>query len=163
MLVDQRGNVWVVQNHDFRDGRVMVCQPGGDSILVTLPGADAHTCLVSDVPGSVWAWTRQGLHHLVANDAKAPAHYAVTDTFAVTGLTGVVEQLDYSALGCLVIRTCVNEPKPVNMLYLIPLDSVAPTNTQTRPAEERVAPEWPSVDLPTDKVPPMPRRPLPEG
>jgi len=67
-LIDRSGNVWLVEKkHTPTDG-LMIWRDGRIVQRLKMPGKVSADNLFSDRPGSVFVWTSQGLHHLVASE-----------------------------------------------------------------------------------------------
>jgi hypothetical protein len=106
VLCDLGGNTWLKRTFgqewsdefDLRhhDG------PGGK---VRVPTGDPHTRLMSDGPGSVYAWTDYGLCHMVADAPARPAAFALKEVVIPTGFEGTVMQVTYIQPGAILVET----------------------------------------------------------
>ena len=125
VLCDEGGNVWL---GNIKGGNVQdfnLWREGKIAATVAVPSARGwnDTCLASDRPGSVWAWTVTGLYHLTADNPAQPATFAVKGCWQVRGLVGEFKSMEASSLGFLVIRTAHSEPSRgwQYYLHLVPL------------------------------------------
>jgi hypothetical protein len=99
-LVDQSGNVWLVRdNSTAQIIRFAICQDGKIDHRLEIPGTRELYALFSDQPGSVYAWTARGLHHLVNADEKG---YQLEHTHALPTLPANTPWAYSSRLGLVV-------------------------------------------------------------
>jgi hypothetical protein len=124
-LCDQGGNVWLGSIIGGRPEDFNLWREGKIVAAVSIPGAGAYhgTPMASDRPGSVWACTQVGLVHLVAEDPKAPASFAVKAVYHLKGADGTVSVMEYSPRGYLLLR---GEAPIPNSGYRISWSAVVP-------------------------------------
>lgn len=108
LLYDRGGNVWLCGTRSaggeldrveiWRDGRAQHAMTLAVSWPRNLP-------IVSDRPGSVWAWTDTGLNHLTADDPAAPARFGGRRVYHPEGTRGRIHRLALGHPGYLVAFT----------------------------------------------------------
>src|SRR5262249_2213517 len=97
ILLDAAGNVWLVEMRGLTVGsRFSVWSNGRIVKQIEIPCADTIYSVVSDRPGSVYAWTTFGLHHLVATKPEDAGSFELRETFALPGLVAWGNHCAYS-------------------------------------------------------------------
>jgi hypothetical protein len=120
LLIDETGNVWLGFIHAkpacvlnvYRDDRV--------SQTIELPGTDDIFGLFSDAPGSVYAWTAQGLQHLVAT-APSFDNFQIEKLYALDQIGSYPQYLAYSRMGMIVALNRSGFDRRQGQLHLIQL------------------------------------------
>ena len=97
-----------------------VCRDGETVQKLQIPGCDEHTPLLSDAPGSVYAWTAVGLAHLRA-DPPGYDDYRLSRVYSPEGVFGRRVATAFSRQGYIVAVTCVEGPPQEYFLHLIDL------------------------------------------
>ena len=124
-LCDATGNVWLWSSFPGHTSSADIWSEGKVRHTVRMPGVPRH--LFSDRPGSVFAFGSAGISHLTAEDPNDPAKYTVKALYAIDGLKGEVQCVDYSSLGYMVVSAEEYKPderagmRPRHFLYLIKL------------------------------------------
>ena len=121
LLCDKAGNVWLQSTNTLRQDEFSIWADGRVAHAMTIPFASTHnTWLISDKPGSVYAWTLAGLQHFVAEDPQEPARYLPEETYAVDGVDGLIADVGYSDLGYVVVFSQMEYPSRhfVNLIRL---------------------------------------------
>ena len=125
VLCDVNGSVWLWTGVTRNRGTFDIWAQGKLPQAVTIPGMRHH--LLSDRPGSVFAWSTNGIYHLTAEDPDQPAKYSVKTLYSVDGLKGEVQRVEYSSLGYMVVHAREHEmlesggSRSRRFLYLIKL------------------------------------------
>lgn len=116
VLCDQSGNVWLTRVWDDKGALFNIWSEGKLAHSITIPGARVYNVsrLVSDRPGSVYAWSLTGIYHLTADDPARPAEYTIKEHYFAGSIKGTIKYVGYSSLGYMVMHTS-------KFLYLIKL------------------------------------------
>jgi len=107
VLCDKNGSVWLWTGVSTDRGTFDIWAQGKLPQAVTIPGMRHH--LLSDHPGSVFAWSTTGIYHLTAEDPNDPAKYTVKTVYPIDGLKGEIQRVEHSSLGYMVVSTRENE------------------------------------------------------
>jgi len=115
LFVDAAGNVWL--GHVFRFAHFFtLVDEKGIAQKLDLPEGDVVHGLVSDRPGSVYAWTPQGLVHLVSKGPRFN-EYGIVHVYSLPGVSGELRHIRYSKHGYIAAITESNH----TLLHLISL------------------------------------------
>jgi hypothetical protein len=126
VLVDRSENVWLAEMGLVQaKSRFSVWRDGKIVQELDVPGADELYGLVSDQPGSVYAWTTLGLHHFVnasqhgvnANQ-HGPAPFRLAQTYSLPALSVFVPRCAYSERAGLIIPTKSRNQQQLSMISL---------------------------------------------
>jgi hypothetical protein len=101
-LVDAAGNLWVEKNVGNAGSTFKIWRKGEWVQELNIPDLTKNYPFFSDRPGSVFAWTSQGLQQLVA-DAPDFKQYRLGKLYSIDNLSGEVTTLAYSKQGYLVL------------------------------------------------------------
>jgi hypothetical protein len=124
-FVDLSGNVWLGESLKGRPQDFNVWRDGKIASSVRIPSGEPESRqLMSDRPGSVYAWTKTGLYHLTADNPAEPLKFVVKACYHLRGVEGAVESVQCSPLEFLVIKSRRGVENPENVqffLYVVPL------------------------------------------
>ena len=126
MLCDRSGCVWLGQAWQKKMSLFNIWHRGKIAGSVSIPAAsDNHGQegrLISDRPGSVWAWTATGVYHFTAGDPANPAACTLRKHYFAPDVKGQVQRIEYSGLGYMVVETYIDrDDKPESYLNLLKL------------------------------------------
>jgi hypothetical protein len=108
ILADHAGCIWLGRIYDQPTNRFNIWRRKLVQEL-EIPGTDWVPHVVSDKPGSVYAWSSRGLEHLVAEEHPV-FRYVLDATYAIPSLPPLVLFTSASQHGYLVFVTATNEP-----------------------------------------------------
>jgi len=112
MLCDQSGCVWLGQVWQKKMSLFNIWSHGRIEGSASIPAASHNQGqegrLISDRPGSVWAWTVTGMYHFTADDPANPAAYTLRKHYFAPDVKGQVLRITFSSLGYMVIETFID-------------------------------------------------------
>jgi hypothetical protein len=133
-LCERNGTIWLGEVRGQSSSRFNLWRDGEIVGAVKIDHAKRDTPLVSDRPGSVYAWTAAGLQHYTRRPGAAAADYELTETVAIDGYNGMYTKLAVSDLGYLVVGSFADDPVRAFELRLIRLPGSS-TRTDGEAAE----------------------------
>ena len=102
-LVDAAGNLWI-QQYGSGYGKFKLWHDGKWGVEFAFPGELDNTPLLSNHPGSVFAWSAEGLQQMIA-DGPEFRDFRLGPLYSVDNLPGEVQSLLYSKLGYAILLT----------------------------------------------------------
>ncbi len=99
VLCDRSGNVWLGFIPGRGKNKFNIWRDGEIVEQVTIPAGGWVPRLVSDRPGSVFAWTPFALYHLVADEKRSPARYEIRERYGPPAIPGRAATIGYSEFG----------------------------------------------------------------
>ncbi len=134
-LLDAGGNVWLGDVGDESPATFKIWRAGRIAGSVKIPSPADHTRLVSDRPGSVFAWTPFGLYHLTSRPTGS-ADFSIKAHYAIAGGIAGSPRVEYSRLGYIVIAAS-------GQLRLLPIPRPAAGREEGRLRRCRARPRVP--------------------
>ena len=101
-MVDAAGNLWVEKNLGPAGCTYKLWRKGEWTQEITVPNVTRNLPPFSDRPGSVYAWTSQGLQQLIA-DPPDFKQYRVGQLYSIDNLSGEVLALACGKQGFVVL------------------------------------------------------------
>jgi len=122
-LCDRNGSVWL--GPYGRDRQARIWREGKLAGSAAIPSCDREAAFFSDRPGSVFIFTRRGLHHMTADDPEKPATFTEKAVYAIEGVATYRPGLDCSPLGFVLARRfSARDGEPAgHYLHIVPLPS----------------------------------------
>jgi hypothetical protein len=114
MLVDESGIVWLGRIFSQPQNKFALWRGGKIVQRLEIPETDGVRTLLSDKPGSVYAFSAIGLTHLMAD---GEGRYRVDKTYALPPLPNSQKTM-HSRLGYLVTKTYTDSPREVQLLLV---------------------------------------------